>query len=116
MKPRQDLIRTLVTLFATPVQDTCTLNVTMNPAEYSDGVFAVVPKSTGTTVRNKYYDLTTFTKASNQKTLDSSLITLTESNELTEAILPLINDKLNMAAPWLDYFIVSDQPSHKPEE
>jgi len=115
MRPRQDFIRTLVTLLSTPVQDTCTLNVTMNPNEYSDGVFAVVPKSTGTAVRDKYYDLTTFTKASNQRTLDSSLITLTESNELTEAILPLINDNLNKAAQWLDYFIVSDQPAHKPE-
>ncbi|KAI8363373.1 hypothetical protein B0O80DRAFT_421113 [Mortierella sp. GBAus27b] len=116
MKPRQDFIRTIVTLFATPVQDTCTLNVTMNPDEYSDGVFAVVPKATGTTARDRFYDLTTFTKASNQKNLDSSLITLTESNELTEAILPLVSENLNKAAAWLDYFIVSDQPSYKPEK
>ncbi|KAG0326996.1 hypothetical protein BGZ99_008546 [Dissophora globulifera] len=116
MKPRQDLIRTLLTFFSSPVQDTCTLNVTMNPNEYSDGVFAIVPKATGTSVRNKYYDLSTFSKASNQKTLDSALITLTESNELTEAILPLVGDKLNKAAQWLDYFVVSDQPSFKPEK
>ncbi|KAF8931261.1 hypothetical protein BGZ58_007732 [Dissophora ornata] len=116
MKPRQDLIRTLFTFFSTPVQDTCTLNVTMNPNEYSDGVFAIVPKTTGSTIRNKYYDLTTFTKAANQKTLDESLITLTESNELSEAILPLVDEKLNQAAQWLDYFVVSDQPSHKPEK
>ncbi|KAG0368719.1 hypothetical protein BC939DRAFT_446691 [Gamsiella multidivaricata] len=115
MRPRQDLIRTLFTIFSTPVQDTCTLNVTMQPNEYSDGVFAVVPKTTGSIIRNKYYDLTTFTKASNQKALDNSLITLTESNELTEAILPLISNKLNEAAQWLDYFVVSDQPSFKPE-
>ncbi|KAF9959107.1 hypothetical protein BGZ65_000837 [Modicella reniformis] len=115
MRPRQDLIRTIATFFSTPVPDTCTLNVTMNPNEYDDGVFAVVPKSTGTTIREKYYDLTTYTKASSQRMLDSSLITLTESNELTEVILPLISDKLNKAAQWLDYFIVSDQPSHKPE-
>ncbi|KAG0314802.1 hypothetical protein BGZ97_008934 [Linnemannia gamsii] len=115
MKPRQDLIRTIFTLFSTPVIDTCTLNVTMNPDEYSDGVFAVVPKSSGTKIRNRNYDLTTFTKASNQKSLDESLITLTESNELTEAILPLVSDKLNQAAEWLDYFIVSDQPAAKPE-
>ncbi|KAG0218696.1 hypothetical protein BGX33_006259 [Mortierella sp. NVP41] len=115
MKPRQDVIRTILTLFSTPVLDTCTLNVTMNPDEYSDGVFAVVPKSTGTSVRNRNYDLLTFTKASNQKALTESLITLTESNELTEAILPLVADKLNQAAEWLDYFIVSDQPASKPE-
>ncbi|KAG9070644.1 hypothetical protein KI688_008182 [Linnemannia hyalina] len=115
MKPRQDLIRTISTLFSTPVLDTCTLNVTMNPDEYSDGVFAVVPKSSGTKIRNRNYDLTTFTKASNQKSLDESLITLTESNELTEAILPLVADKLNQAAEWLDYFIVTDQPTDKPE-
>ena len=115
MKPRQDLIRTIFTLFSTPVLDTCTLNVTMNPDEYSDGVFAVVPKTSGTKIRNRNYDLTTFAKASNQKSLDESLITLTESNELTEAILPLIADKLNQAAEWLDYFIVSDQPAAKPE-
>ncbi|KAF9916738.1 hypothetical protein BX616_002952 [Lobosporangium transversale] len=115
MRPRQDLIRTIFTFLSTPVQDTCTLNVTMNPGEYSDGVFAVVPKTTGISVRAKFYDLTTFTKASNQKSLDASLITLTESNELTEAILPLISDKLNKAAQWLDYFVVSDQPMYKPE-
>ncbi|KAF9180905.1 hypothetical protein BGZ50_005845 [Haplosporangium sp. Z 11] len=115
MKPRQDIIRTLFTLFSSPVQDTCTLNVTMNPNEYSDGVFAVVSKSTGTAIRNRFYDLSTFTKASNQKALDASLITLTESNELTEAILPLVSEKLNQAAAWLDYFIVSDQPTHKPD-
>ncbi|KAF9935001.1 hypothetical protein FBU30_009424 [Linnemannia zychae] len=115
MKPRQDLIRTLFTLFSTPVNDTCTLNVTMNPDEYSDGVFGVVPKSSGTKIRNYNYDLTTFAKASNQKSLDDSLITLTESNELTEAILPLVADKLNQAAEWLEYFIVSDQPAAKPE-
>ncbi|KAF9111019.1 hypothetical protein BGX27_005503 [Mortierella sp. AM989] len=114
MRPRQDLIRTIFTLFSTPTQDTCTLNVTMNPNEYSDGVFAIVPKSTGTTIRNKHYDLATFTKASNQKALDSSLITLTESNELTDAILPLVSEHLNEAAQWLDYFIVTDQPTHKP--
>ncbi|KAI1311557.1 hypothetical protein EDD11_003439 [Mortierella claussenii] len=115
MRPRQDLIRTIFTFFSTPVLDTCTLNVTMNPGEYSDGVFAVVPKSTGTTIRNRFYDLITFTKASNQKALDTSLITLTESSELTDAILPLISEKLNKAAKWLDYFVVSDQPAHKPE-
>lgn len=115
MKPRQDLIRTIATLFSTPVLDTCTLNVTMNPDEYSDGVFAVVPKKSGTNIRNRNYDLTTFTKASNQQSLDETLITLTESNELTEAILPLLADKLNQAAEWLEYFIVSDQPSAKPE-
>ncbi|KAF9957041.1 hypothetical protein BGZ72_002233 [Mortierella alpina] len=115
MKPRQDLIRTLLTFFSSPAQDTCTLNVTMNPDEYSNGVFAIVPKATGTAVRNKYYDLSTFTKASNQKSLDASLITLTESSELTEAILPLVGEKLNQAVSWLDYFIVSDQPMYKPE-
>ncbi|KAG0198121.1 hypothetical protein BGX28_008407 [Mortierella sp. GBA30] len=115
MKPRQDLIRTLLTFFSSPAQDTCTLNVTMNPDEYSDGVFAIVPKATGTAVRNKYYDLSTFTKASNQKALDASLIALTESSELTEAIMPLVGEKLNQAASWLDYFIVSDQPMYKPD-
>ncbi|KAG0332281.1 hypothetical protein BG004_001318, partial [Podila humilis] len=115
MKPRQDLIRTLLTFFQTPVQDVCTLNVTMNPDEYSDGVFAVVPKMTGSLIRNKFYDLDTFTKASNQASLDDTLITLTESHELTEAILPLVGDKLNKAAKWLDYFVVSDQPMYKPE-
>ncbi|KAF9911043.1 hypothetical protein EC991_004915 [Linnemannia zychae] len=115
MKPRQDLIKTIFGLFSTPVLDTCTLNVTMDPDEYSDGVFSVVPKSTGTKIRNRNYDLTTFTKASNQKSLDESLIALTESSELTEAILPLVADKLNQAAEWLDYFIVSDQPAVKPE-
>ncbi|KAF8970998.1 hypothetical protein BGZ46_010364 [Entomortierella lignicola] len=116
MRPRQDLIRTLFGFLSTPPQDTCTLNVTMNPNEYSDGVFAIVPKSTGTAIRNKHYDLTTFTKASNQKSLDSSLISLTESSELSDAIVPLVSEKLNQAAQWLDYFIVSDQPSHKPEK
>ncbi|KAF9579589.1 hypothetical protein BGW38_004098 [Lunasporangiospora selenospora] len=116
MRPRQDLIRTLLTLFSGTIQDTCTLNVTMNANEYSDGVFAVVPKDTGTAIRNKYYDLNTYTKASNQRALDSSLITLTESNELTEAILPLVSEHINKAAKWLDYFIVSDQPMFKPEE
>jgi hypothetical protein len=115
MKPRQDLIRTLFTFFSSTAPDTCTLNVTMQPDQYSDGVFAIVPKNTGTAVRNKYYDLTTFTKASNQKVLDDSLITLTESSELTEAILPLVGQQFNKAAKWLDYFIVSDQPSHKPD-
>ncbi|KAG0345312.1 hypothetical protein BG005_001357 [Podila minutissima] len=115
MKPRQDLIRTLLTFFQAPVQDTCTLNVTMNPDEYSDGVFAVVPKLSGTQLRSKFYDLNTFTKASNQNTLDDSLITLTESSELTEAILPLVSERLNKAAKWLDYFVVSDQPMYKPE-
>ncbi|KAG0024896.1 hypothetical protein BGZ80_000024 [Entomortierella chlamydospora] len=115
MRPRQDLIRTLFTLLSTPAQDICTLNVTMNPNEYSDGVFAIVPKSTGTAIRNKHYDLTTFTKASSQKALDSSLITLTESSELTDAIVPLVSEKLNKAVKWLDYFIVSDQPTHKPD-
>lgn len=91
------------------------MNVTMNPDEYSDGVFAVVPKLSGTQLRNKFYDLNTFTKASNQKVLDDSLITLTESSELTDAILPLVSEKLNKAAKWLDYFIVSDQPMYKPE-
>ncbi|KAG0275379.1 hypothetical protein BGZ95_008851 [Linnemannia exigua] len=115
MKPRQDLIKTIFGLFSSPVLDTCTLNVTMNPDEYSDGVFGIVPKASGTKIRNRNYDLLTFTKASNQKSLDESLITLTESSELTEAILPLVADKLNQAADLLDYFIVSDQPTSKPE-
>ncbi|KAK3844957.1 MAG: hypothetical protein J3R72DRAFT_59616 [Linnemannia gamsii] len=115
MKPRQDLIKTMFSLFSSPVLDTCTLNVTMNPDEYSDGVFGIVPKASGTKIRNRNYDLLTFTKASNQTSLDESLITLTESSELTEAILPLVADKLNQAADLLDYFIVSDQPSTKPE-
>ncbi|KAF9430627.1 hypothetical protein BGZ76_000770 [Entomortierella beljakovae] len=114
MKPRQDFIRTLFSLFNATPKETCTLNVTMNPDEYSDGVFAVVPKSTGTTIRNKHYDLLTFAKASNQPSLDDSLITLTESSELSDAILPLISEGLNNAAEWIDYFIVSDQPTHKP--
>ncbi|KAF9428614.1 hypothetical protein BGZ94_001735 [Podila epigama] len=115
MRPRQDLIRTLFTFFSTPVPDTCTLNVTMNPGEYSDGVFAVVPKDKGVSLRNKFYDLSTFTRASNQPSLDQDLISLTESSELSDAILPLVSAKLNRAAEWLDYFIVSDQPMHKPE-
>ncbi|KAF9966181.1 hypothetical protein BGZ73_001121 [Actinomortierella ambigua] len=115
MKPRQDLIRTIFSLVSAASEDYITFNVTMNEGEYSDGVFAVVPKASGVAVRNRFFDIQHFTKASNQPTLDDSLIVLTESNELTSAILPLVVDKLNEGAKWLKYFIVSDQPTRKPE-
>ncbi|KAG0226287.1 hypothetical protein BGW42_003783 [Actinomortierella wolfii] len=115
MKPRQDLIRTIFAFVSSGYEDQITFNVTMKANEYSDGVFAVVPKASGVAVRNRFFDVERFTKASNQPTLDNSLIALTESNELTSAILPLVADKLNEGAKWLKYFIVSDQPTHKPE-
>ncbi|KAG0251308.1 hypothetical protein DFQ27_008849 [Actinomortierella ambigua] len=115
MRPRQDLLRTIFSLVSGTSDDYVTFNVTMKQNEYSDGVFAVVPKTSGVAIRNRFFDIQRFTKASNHSALDESLIALTESNELSSAILPLVVDKLNESAKWLNYFIVSDQPTHKPE-
>ncbi|RGB38048.1 hypothetical protein C1646_756203 [Rhizophagus diaphanus] len=121
LKPRHNLIQTITNIIISQfsskvIEDSVAFHVYMN-GDYEDFVFGVTKKDRSREFRTSRYDLSDFTKQVNNNHLPGTLYAQTESSDITDTFLTKqIVDLLKKSEPYLNAFIVTDQPRARPEK
>jgi len=100
-----------------PAQDHVTVNMTLDDATCDDFVFAVLREKDSKELRTDRFDLKKFTKVSQPKSLPSSLVVSSESNELTELLLDgRVSEVIREAGDAFNSLIITCYPEYAPNQ